>query len=480
MKRGATVRGASRRRFLRALGLGGAAAMLPSFAWRQGVRAQAAPPVRLLILTSAHGAPREHWKMNLPGLPASADGSVPLSGVAQGDFSLVLAPLYDVRNRLTVVEGLAMMSAMMDEPGNNHGVSWAHLLTSSPADYENPIHTGGGIHPFARTMSIDQYIARQVSTGEMIPSLELAGGGRFGSGPLGFATAPDGSWLPYEDDPQSAYDRMFPTGAPTPDEPAAPTRRQLIAAQRPSVLDLAASEYDRVIPQLGAQDREKLEQHRDQIRALETRLAGGPVVAGTCDPTFNGSGDATDQFFRLTAIAFACNLTRVVTINLDQLQPGDFGAPPGDVHQDYAHGETPEAYMHMANYYRHHTQQFAQLINHLDAVPEGDGTLLDNTMIIWITELATGPHDMADGLTIVAGGGGGALSPGRYLRFAQNRPSPCSSYGCLGGDDIGPGQSHLFVSAMQAMGMPDNSFGQTSGTALDGSPIDMTGPLPML
>jgi hypothetical protein len=372
-----------------------------------------------------------------------------------------------------------MVSAMLDPPGNNHGVSWAHLLTSSPADYANPIHTGGGIHPFARTQSIDQYIARQVSTADMIPSLELAGGGRFGSGPVGFATAADGSWLPYENDPMRAFDRLFPTGTPTA-EPSAPTRRQLIAARRSSVLDLAAGEYERVTPSLGSEDRQKLEMHRDQIRALEQRLGSSPGVPTTCDPTFAGGGDAVDQFFRLTAIAFACNLTRVVTINLDQLMPGDFGAPPGDVHQDYAHGETPEAYMHMANYYRYHTRQFADLLGYLDAVPEGGGTLLDNTMIIWITELATGPHDMADGLTIVAGGGGGALSPGRYLRFAQNRPSPCSTYGCLGGADIGPGQSHLFVSAMQAMGMPDDSFGMTTGSALDGSPIDMTGPLPML
>ena len=199
-----------------------------------------------------------------------------------------------------------------------------------------------------------------------------------------------------------------------------------------------------------------------------------------CEPVAPSGSDKMDQLFRLTALAFACNMTRVVTINLDQLEPGDFGAPPGDVHQDYAHVETPEAYMHMANYYRYHTQQFARLLGQLDAVPEGGGTLLDNTMVVWITELATGPHDMADGLTIVAGGGGGALNPGRYVRFAQNRPSPCSSYGCLGGADIGPGQSHLFVSAMQAMGLPDDSFGQTTGTAMDGSSIDMTGPLPML
>ena len=209
------MRDLTRRRLLRSLGLGGAAALLPSFEWRQRARAAAGAPTRLLILTTQHGAPRQHWKMDLPGLPKGADGAVALSGLAQSEFSYVLEPLYDVRSRFTVVEGLAMVSAMLDQPGNNHGVSWAHLFTSSPADYENPIHTGGGIHPFARTMSIDQHIARQVSTSGMIPSLEWAGGGRFGSGPVGFATAPDGSWLPYESDPRRAFERLFPTGAPS-------------------------------------------------------------------------------------------------------------------------------------------------------------------------------------------------------------------------------------------------------------------------
>jgi hypothetical protein len=469
----------TRRRFLRALGLGGAALMLPSFEWRTRAKAGGDVPTRLLILTTQHGAPRQHWKMDLAGLPPSSDGAVPLDGVARSEFSHVLDPLYDHRNRISVVEGLAMMSSMLDPPGNNHGVAWAHLLTSSPANYDDPYQTSGGIHPIARTESIDQYIGRSVSAPGMIPTFEWGGGGRFGSGPVGFSTASDGSWLPYEPNPGRAFDRLFPMGPPS-GEPRPPTRRELINGQRASVLDLAAGEYDRVIPTLSRDDRLKLEMHRDQIRALETRLGTTPVTPTTCDPTFEASGDEMDQFFRLSAIAFACNVTRVITINVDQLSPSEFGAPPGDVHQDYAHGESAEAYMHMGNYYRRHAEQLASLLGYLDAVPEAGGTLLDNTMVVWLTELSTGPHDMADGLTVVAGGGGGALNPGRYVRFAQNRPSPCRSYGCLSGNDIGPGQSHLFVSAMQAMGMPDTSFGSTRGTALDGSTIDMTGPLPLL
>jgi hypothetical protein len=426
--------------------------------------------------------------MDLPGLPASADGAVPLAPLAATDFSHVLAPLYDVRSRLTVIEGLCMMSAMLDDPGNNHGVSWAHLLTNHPGDYSMPYQTGGGIHPYATSISIDQYIASQLESPGVLPSVEWGYGGRFGSGPIGYSTGPDGSWLPFEDQPSRAFERLFPGGPPMMMEPAPPTRRELIARERASVLDLAARQYDHVIPTLDAEGRRKLELHRDQIRALELRLAAGidgPAGGAACDPAFEETGYADDaermdQFFRLVTIAFSCDLTRVAALNIGQLRPEAFGAPPGDVHQDYAHGESAEAHMHMANYYRVHAQQVADLIRYLDEVPEGDGTLLDNTMIVWLTELATGGHDMVDGLTVVAGGGGGMLTPGQYVRFAQNRPAPCNTYGCLRGAPTGPGQSHLMVSAMKVMGLVDDSFGSASGTALDGSTIDMSGPLPLI
>ncbi len=472
---------ATRRRFLQALGLGGASLLLPSLGRRGAspARAEGEYPTRLLIFTTQHGAPRQHWQMDLPGLPAAADGYVDLAPLAATDFSHVLAPLYDVRDRVTIVQGLSMMSSMLDDPGNNHGVSWAHLLTNAYANYDEPFQTSGGIHPVARGRSIDQYIAAQVSTAGMIPTLEWGGGGRFASGPVGYATGPDGSWLPYETDPARAFARLFPMGPPDP-AMAAPSRRDLIRAARPSVLDAAAELYDTTIPRLAAEDRTKLEQHRDLIRDLEARLSGTATGGAACDPSYDDTASRYDQFFQLLSVAFSCDLTRVATIDVPQLSTSDFGAPPGDVHEVYAHGTSPEAYMAMADYYRYHANQFRSLVEHLDAIPEGSGTLLDNTVVLWFTELATGGHDMADTLAVVAGGGGGALSPGRYVRFAQNRPNPCSTYGCLGGGNIGPGHSHLFVNAMQAMGLSDDSYGIASASALDGSAIDLSGPLPFV
>ncbi|MEM9194349.1 MAG: DUF1552 domain-containing protein [Myxococcota bacterium] len=474
------MRPIARRRLLRLLGLGGAAALLPSLRPRETANASPDCPPRVLFFTTQHGAPRQHWKMDVPGLPADEDGAVSLDGLDRGQFSHVLEPLYDVRHRLSVLEGMAMVSAMLDEPGNNHGVSWAHLLTNTPANYQNPLRPGpGGIHPYPTAVSIDQHIAAEIAPPGSIPSVQWGTGGRYGD-PFGYSTAADGAWLPLEREPADAFMRLMQAGLPTGEMPAEPSRAQRIAAERASVLDLAASEYDALIPRLSGEDARKLELHRDQIRDLELRLGGGGRNV-TCDPSFDANGERIDQFLRLAALALSCDVTRVIALDVGELRPDDFGAPSGsNVHQDWAHGTSDTAYMHMANYYRYHAEQFAALVGYLDGVPEGDGTLLDNTMVIWLTELATGGHDLADGLAVVAGGSASGLHPGRYVRFAQNRAAPCSSYGCQRGADIGPGHSHLFVSAMQHMGMSDTSFNQAEGTALDGSRIDLSGPLPLL
>lgn len=475
----------TRRRFLQALGMGGASALLPWDLLQNKARAADGPP-RVIFFTTQHGAPREHWKMNVPGLPSGQDGAASLSSLSEADFSHVFKPLHAMRNKLSIVEGLCMMSAMLDTPGNNHGVARAHLLTSHPADYSNPYATGGGAHPYADAISIDQYIAQQVQN-PGLSSVQWGYDNFFGRG-WSYSTGPDGSFLPIEDEPSRAFDRLFPNGPPSPsEEPPMLSRRDRIRAQRASVLDLAARQFQRIEPQLGGDDRRKLELHRDQIRALETRLRGNGMAVGgaACDPNlasmnYGSDEERMDLFFRLVAIAFSCDVTRVAALDIGELQPSTFGAPAGNVHEDYAHGSSASAHMHMANYYRVHAEQLANLMSYLDAIPEGNGTVLDNTMIVWLTELATGEHDMGDTLAVVAGGGAGKLTPGQYVRFAKNRPSPCSSYGCQSGADVGPGLQHLFVSALHVMGLSDNAFGQTSGKAIDGSTIDMTGPLPLI
>lgn len=465
----------SRRRFLQTLGLGGAASMLPSASWQPHAKAQdGATPKRVIYFTTQHGAPARHWKMNPGGLPANSDGFVDLAGMPRSEFSHVFDPLYDVRDKVSILDGMAMVSSMLDPQGNNHGVAWAHLLTNNPANYDSPFIGGAGnIHPYPTALSVDQYIASRITQpAGSLPSVVWGTGGRFGESHA-FSTGADGSWIPQERNPGNAFGRLMGL-LPTDVEPRPPTRRELIQAQRSSVLDVAAGEYERLIPRLSEADRNRLDLHRQQIRDLENRLqprvGGGPM----CSTNFDASGQTMDQFFRLATLALSCDVTRVIALNVGELAATDFGAPSGsDVHQDWAHGTSDEAHMHMGNYYRTHSQQFAQLLGHLDSVPDSDGgTLLDHTMVVWMTELANGGHDFHDCMTVVAGG----ANRGRYIRYAQNRTRVCDHYGC-NSPGIGPGHQHLLISSMQHMGLPDTTLNAATGQALDGSTVDLSGPL---
>jgi hypothetical protein len=128
----------------------------------------------------------------------------------------------------------------------------------------------------------------------------------------------------------------------------------------------------------------------------------------------------------------------------------------------------------MVNYYSYHAQQFARLVEAFDSVPEDGGTMLDNSLLIWMPEHGNGWHDMHKLMFVMAGGAGGAIPTGRYLRYDENLPSPDGGRGTL----LGPPHTKLLVSIMQAFGVDRSSLGVTSATAEDGSTIDLTGTLP--
>jgi hypothetical protein len=128
----------------------------------------------------------------------------------------------------------------------------------------------------------------------------------------------------------------------------------------------------------------------------------------------------------------------------------------------------------MVNYYAHHARQFARMIDAFAAVPEGSGTMLDNSLLIWMPEHGNGWHDMHKMMFVVAGGAGGALPTGRYLKYDESLPAPPGGRGTR----LGPPHTKLLVSIMQAFGVDRSSLGVGSATAEDGSTIDLSGPLP--
>jgi hypothetical protein len=279
-----------------------------------------------------------------------------------------------------------------------------------------------------------------------------------------------------------AFDRVFGV-LPDPTEPAGPpTPMELSRLRRQATLDLVQGEYTKLLPRLGADDREKLTRHRDMVADLQQQLA--TLAQITCTKPDRPLSDLprtqiTDiALSTLYAVAMACDLTRVAVLGTVQLDGADIGAPSDkDVHQDIAHeAQVDPASTWMTNYYALHAQQFANLISAFKSVPEGSGTMLDNSLLVWMPELGNGWHDLFKLMVVMAGGAGGAFKTGRYVKYKETGSSPTAGYDVT----LGPPHTKLLVSILQAFGVDQDSLGVTSAQAKDGSTIDLTGPLPRL
>ena len=484
MKQNPGLGAMNRRQLLTALGLTGAGLFLPSLGWKRNhAMAQSAAPRRVVIFVTSHGVVADTWRMTRDN-PGFGNWEYAFDNNDPASFSETLRPLHGHREKLLVLEGLSQMSTLGDYYTNNHSAATQHLLTGALMVDDN--NAGGP--------SVDQLIAREVALPGRIPSLELSSMSGLPMG--GFVNSGPSQRMPTSDNPQAVFDRLFPPGSqPTNpgEEPPMPTERDLIRGARRSVLDLVADEYEAIAPRLGSEDRARLDQHRQLVRELELRV--GSIAQLNCGtppdrPSVNHQADQPTIIraqMELAAAALACDLTRVVTIQLPELANSEFGAPPGDVHQDYAHqtNSSEVARQQMTNYNRVQADLFAHLLTTLDQYGEGDGTLLDNTAAVWVTELANGPHDLWEIPVVMGGSCGGAFRPGRYVSYPQEIANPVENpdwEANAAHAQVGLGHSHLLISLMQAMGLETDSIGATSVTTRTASNqnISLTGPLPRL
>ena len=475
-----------RRRFLKALGLGALTTMTPfDLAASSKTKpaggatlAGTSAPTRVVFFVTPHGHTPLGLNMPVSG-PTDAFAERSLLPLAPADFSPILQPLHAFRDRLLVVEGLSHTSALEDIADvmkssgdlNNHSVGVANVLTGTRAMQISGSPCTGGAR------SIDQELA-----------LRTIGPGRFGSRVYGFDYVPNqtvapfsflgpGQATPVVADPATAFADL--TGQSSPSANPA-SREARIAAMRSSVLDSVAREYELLAPRLDADGRRRLDDHRDLVRQLETTI--GPTAPPTCDATFSQSGTATDQLLQLVRLGLACDLTRVATFIAQVPQTSEIGYPASDTVHGYAHqsiegatscGTTysPLAAQAMIDVGIWYAKYFASLLASLDSVAEGDGTLLDHTIVVWVTELGTPTHLHHDNFTLIAGGKK-VFQSGRYVRYPRTFTNPIPNFA-----RVGPAHNRLHVTLLQAMGQPDTSFGMTSATGSDGTTIPMTGAL---
>jgi len=211
------------------------------------------------------------------------------------------------------------------------------------------------------------------------------------------------------------------------------------------VLDSVNAEANRLKARLGKADGQKLDEYTTALRELETRIQTTTTV--TCNagapPAFSSDiRDRISQMFDLMILAFKCDITRVITFGYEHTvteQTHPWIGVPDPYHIGVTHNQPGAPYAAVNKWI---VSQLAMLLSRMDAVMEGDGTLLDHSVVYFASELGEGSsHNKSDLPMIVCGGGGGRIAGGRLL----DRP--------------GQGNGNVLIALMQAMDVNVSAFG---------------------
>jgi hypothetical protein len=234
--------------------------------------------------------------------------------------------------------------------------------------------------------------------------------------------------VPPETDPHAAYARIF-SFAPTDSAGQELIRRRL--AKRQSALDLVLEELGSVRSKVAASDRRKLDQHTESLRDIERTLSQGAGTAacepfelgGKLDPYKDENHAAIGElFFRISALAFACDLTRSINFNWSGNTSNrvyrNLGIEEG--HHDISHNADAAAFAKIRKIHQHLWTLNTKLYDILKATPDGGASLWEHTLVVHWNELGQGDsHSINDALVVLAGGAHGHFRMGRLLDLAN-------------------------------------------------------------
>ncbi len=394
-----------RRTFLRGAG---ATLALP---WFPSLAPRTPPPRRLLVMVTPNGMLPSAWR---PEPAADGRGWIP---------SFTLEPLAPHVAHVSVLTGLANRGSFS---GDGHYAKVAPLLTGAQIR-----RTGG--RDLWNGVSMDQVAARALGGATLLPSLELGCDPIYPVEDMGYSTvygghiawsAPDRPMLK-EIVPRQVFERLFRSSALR-EDPA-----------RASVLDAVRRDSRRLAARLDTRDRRKLEEYEDAVRALELRIDAAAratpaqaTIAPVQAPPPGVPGDFATHvalMLDLIALAFRTDATRVITfLTGNEVSGRDFAfveGCAGNFHEFSHHEGKPEKQEPYRRINRWHVAQFAGLLDRLLAIEEGDGTLLDHSMLVFASAMSDGnahsPHDLP---VLLAGGGGGSLAPGRLVASPADTP----------------------------------------------------------
>jgi hypothetical protein len=432
-----TTRHLPRRTLLRGVGTALALPLLQSMLPLGRASAATRHP-RFACIYIPHGAIMSRWT------PTGAGGALELSPT--------LRSLEPYRDRLNVISDLRLPLAYGEDAsaGANHTRSSAVWLTCARPETGATPRLG---------ISADQVAAAHFGQDTPLPSLELSleEGGLSGGSGLSGAYRNTIAWrtptapLPMEHNPQVVFERLFGDGSTAVERAS---RRREAASLLDSVLD-DASTLSRSLP---SDDRVRLERHLDDVREVERRiqLAGQRVTDDLAVPPKPRGVPADFEqhaklMFDLLALAWAADITRVATMMIAK-EVSNAVYPASGINDPFHnlshHSEVPANIDRYARLNEYHTRStFAHLLGRLNDTPDGDGTLLDHSVVLYGSGMSnSNQHDHEPLPTLVAGGASGALAGGRHIRAGTDTP-----------------MANLLVALLQKLDVPVESFGDSTG-----------------
>jgi Protein of unknown function (DUF1552) len=410
-----TKKALSRRTFLRGVGAAVALPLLDAMI----------PPMTALAETPA--APARLRRLGYVYMPMGRDVTrwTPPGKDKLDELSPTLAPLAPVKENVTVISNVDLQIAY---PGT-HATSNSAFLSAARAKLTESADYYLGT-------TVDQIAAREIGKNSQLPSLELAMDllSLAGQCDNGYACVYQNnlSWsspttpLPSEAHPRVVFDRLFGDG-----DTAAERRTAL--KSRASLLDSVTEEFRRLNNQLGPADRARVAQYLDTIREVERRIqraeasaAEHPVDVDRPVGVPATYSDHARLMFDLQVLAFQADVTRVITFQLAREASNRTYTEIGvsDPHHPLSHhGNDPRKIARIALINRFHVSLFAEFLAKLKATPEGNGSLLDHSLILYGSGMGDGNMHTHDNLPIiVAGGAAGKMRSGRHIQFAKATP----------------------------------------------------------
>ena len=398
-------------------------------------------PIRLGYVFFPNGAIMPDW--------------TPKSEGSEYEFSRTLKPLEPVKSDINVISGLAQEQgyAHGDGPGD-HARSAATFLTGA-----HPVKTAGANIRVGR--SADQVAVDAIGKTTRLPSLEigLERGRTAGNCDSGYSCAYSStiSWktpttpMAKEINPRLVFERLFGNKDGTPEE------RAKKAKYRRSILDLVAGDAKRLRGRLGQTDQRKLDEYFTSVREIEQRIVQAQKSAELETPDFEIPQDIPrdttvhmNLMYDLMLLAFRTNSTRIVTYmlaNEGSNRSYPMAGVKGGHHQLSHHRNDKNKVADLQKIDEYSVKQFARFVKKMKETREGNGSLLDNSMIVLGSGLGDGNRHRHEDLPVVlAGKAGGTVPTGRHLRVPNKTPL-----------------NNLFVSMLHRVGSNATSFGDSTG-----------------